>query len=73
VADAHLNPGGVSADFEKVDPNVCSAQCQNGVLLISKPKESGYHNISGNFHVSDYSLFYVSIRKNVADRIAAFR
>ena len=73
LAEADLNPGGVSANFEKVDPNVCSAQCQNGVLLISKPKESGYHNISGNFHVSDYSLFYVSIRKNMADRIAAFR
>lgn len=69
---AEENEGGVSGDFEKVDPAVCSARCADGVLRISKPAAPGYQNIGGNYHVSDYGLFYMNLRRNVADRIKAF-
>lgn len=71
IGPADQNEGGVSGDFEKVDKAVVSARCKDGVLRISKPSASGYQNIGGNYHVSDYGLFYMNLRKNVADRIRA--
>ncbi len=72
-ASAQLNPGSVAGNFEKIDANVCSAQCENGVLRISEPAVAGYRSMGGgNYHGSDYGLFYISIRKNVATRVAAF-
>lgn len=72
-ADAALNPGSVSGDFERIDAALCSARCEKGVLRISEPRVSGYRSMAGgNYHGSDYGLFYMSIRKNVAVRVASF-
>lgn len=67
-----LHRGSVSSDFEKIDKELCSAQCRDGLLRISKPGAPGYRSMSGNYHVVDYGLFYVSIRENAAARVAAF-
>lgn len=66
------NLGGVSSDFKKIDPNVCSAYCKEGVLRISEPAASGYSSRSGNYHISDYSLFYMNLRENLRTRIQSF-
>lgn len=59
--------------FEHIDKSLTDAQLVNGVLRISKPKAPKYKiPLSGDFHIFDYSLFYSNIRKNVADRLAAF-
>ncbi|MCE9596554.1 MAG: DUF3089 domain-containing protein [Spirochaetia bacterium] len=71
LAAAELNLGGVSPDFKKIDPGICSARCSNGVLRISKPERSGYPDRSGNYHVSDYALFYMNLRENLPERIRA--
>lgn len=57
------------------DPGLVSARCDNGALYVSKP-EGLFYNArvlpGGNYHNYDYQLAYMSIRKNVQDRIKAF-
>jgi len=65
--------GAVLRNFNKPLPCICDAQVHEGYLWITKPKFPGskfYHN--PNYHIGDYNLFYLDIRKNVADRIAAY-
>ncbi len=60
-----------SPDLEEV-----SAQARkDGFLYISKPKHIKYRAMllpRGNYHMYDYALFYMNIRKNVEERLAAF-
>lgn len=68
---AENNEGGVSGNFEKIDPHVCSARCEAGVLRISEPAVSGYGSVRGSYHVSDYGLFYINLQTNIRTRIKA--
>ena len=57
-----------------MDPNVVDAICSEGRLVISKPAE-GYDRMfmgKGNYHIYDYSLFYMNIRENAIERTLAF-
>jgi hypothetical protein len=72
-ADASLNLGGVPRSFDRIDPHLTAAKCDNGSLWINPPEQKGYPALGDNYHVCDYSLFYLNIRRNVADRIKAYR
>ncbi len=53
-----------------------SARCgEDGFLYISKPKNRVFRlNLlpKGNYHVHDYSLFYMNLRENVKERLDVF-
>jgi len=66
------NRGSVPRTFDRVDHYLVGAQsAANGALWIDKPPKNGYPGLR-NFHLCDYSLFYVNIRENVKQRIDAW-
>ena len=59
-------------------PNLTGARCDEGLLEVSIPwsERGGFNNLLtllGSYHVFDYNLFYLNIRVNAAERIAAYR
>ena len=59
-------------------PNLTGARCDEGLLRVSIPwsERGGFANLLtllGSYHVFDYNLFYLNIRANAAERIAAYR
>lgn len=73
VALRDKNSGSLLYNFNKLDTHVADAKKEGGVLWTRKPKFFG--NIfytSKNYHVADYNFYYLSIRKNVQQRIDAF-
>jgi len=60
------NPGSVLAKFEKgFVANLVGAEIHNGLLWVVKPKFPGsFLLISGNYHIADFNLFYLSVREN---------
>ncbi len=72
LATKSQHRGGIPEAFNRVDEQMISAQCQNGLLRISNPK-SGYANESGDYHESDFNLFYLDIRENINQRITAYQ
>lgn len=81
--DASDNPGSISFSTGQVTtPGVADAQIdmERGVVVVTttNPTTQGmpvYHEQFGpeSYHNQDYAFFYSSIRKNVADRIAAWQ
>lgn len=79
-AARELNLGGVVFPEEgderpEPDVGVVSAECIDGALVISRPEGEGYSYMPmgrDNYHVYDYTLFYMNIRRNVAERVAAY-
>jgi hypothetical protein len=79
-AAAELNIGGVvfpEQGDERPEPDVgvVCAECIDGALVISRPEGEGYSYMPmgrDNYHVYDYTLFYMNVRKNVAERVAAY-
>ena len=79
-AASELNIGGVVFPEEgderpAPDVGIVCAECIDGALVISKPEGDGYSNMSmgrDNYHIYDYTLFYMNVRKNVAERVAAY-
>ena len=52
---------------------VFGAKNTNGILEIQKPQEGGFiPMVMKNYHLYDYSLFYMNIRENVALRIKKY-
>ncbi len=80
-APATLNHGGVSMDFEKIDPYVTDAKIHKGLLWITPPKPGGYPRfllpgrpeLRHSFHIADYALFYMNIRENAKTRVRAWQ
>lgn len=67
------NNGGVLFKFNKLVPHAVNAQVHNNVLWTCKPNVFGkIFFTKKNFHVGDINLFYMNIRQNVKERIAAF-
>ncbi len=67
------NPGGLLLNFNKLIKGVTNAKVNSGVLWTEKPHFFG--NLlftTKNYHVADINLFYVSIRENAKQRVAAF-
>ena len=73
-APAMLNQGTVLYDFEKhFTKQLVDAQVKDGVLWVHKPKFRGsIFLITKNYHIADYNLFYVNVRKNAMLRANTF-
>lgn len=67
------NLGGVLRDFNVILPNLASAQIYNGVLWTEKPKFPwSFLFTRRNYHIADYNLYYLNVRRNAQDRVAAY-
>ena len=66
------NLGGVGFRFNRVIPNFVDARSKDGILWIRKPNYLLGNFPLKNYHIADINLFWMNIRKNVADRIASF-
>lgn len=72
-AEDSLHLGGLNTKFTISAPRLTDAKCENGILLISEPKEGNFPSLpNGNYHVLDYSLFYMNIRQNLKERVKAY-
>jgi hypothetical protein len=72
--DALKNLGGVPIGFKGIDAVVTGAKCDSGNLWIKPAPPRGYPTLGDhNYHLCDYSLFYMNIRENVGERIGAFQ
>lgn len=73
LADRAGHIGAVPRSFDRIDEAMVDCKCVNNILWITKPRERGYIMMGGkNYHMVDYSLFYMDIRSNAAERIAAY-
>lgn len=83
AAEASANLGGIySVGHDKPIPPpvpaITGARCESGLLGVNVmgPQEEYYRDRltpSGIYHVFDYGLFYMNIRANAAERIAAYQ
>lgn len=72
-----MNAGGLLLAGERLVPEVADAQCLDGTLLVTEIRERAFLknpiNLGrDNFHPLDYSLYYMSLRDNIAARTAAY-
>jgi len=73
-ADRFSNEGSVLLKFNKLVKHVAAASVDSGVLFTTKPRFFGsIFYKTKNYHVADYNFYYVSVRKNVQQRVNAFR
>ncbi len=65
-APKEMNEGSVLRKFEKsFYPYITDAKVEDGVLWITKPKFPGSFLVwFKNYHIADFNLFYVNVRKN---------
>lgn len=73
-ASKQLNEGSVLRKFEKsFYPGITDAKIEDGVLWITKPKFPGSFLIRfKNYHIADYNLYYVNVRKNAQLRATTY-
>jgi len=81
-APARLHQGGVAAeglnlsDSPSPMPNQTGAQCQNGLLMIDRPRMRALRRpgrLGEDRRVRPANLFYMDIQANAADRLNAIR
>jgi len=71
--DRFQNTGAILYNFNKIIPNVVGATNHGGVLWTEKPHFLGsFLYKTENYHIVDYNFYYMSVRKNVAERVHAF-
>jgi hypothetical protein len=61
--------GSVPITFDRIDLKLLDAKCVNGMVWINADARTGYVSLGKNFHLMDYNLFYLNLRRNVQDRI----
>lgn len=67
------NKGSLSVKSNEIIRTVFGTKNTNGILEIQKPQEGGFvPMVMKNYHLYDYSLFYMNIRENVALRIKKY-
>jgi hypothetical protein len=80
-APASLNlgalPGTAAAELLAPVAGLTGARCEAGLLRVDIPvsKRGGFANVLtlfGSYHVYDYNLFYLNIRRNARERVQAF-
>ena len=57
------------------EPGAADGQCRDGRLYVSEIRSDRYTTMPlgrDNFHIYDYSLFYVNLRQNAQARVDAF-
>jgi pimeloyl-ACP methyl ester carboxylesterase len=71
-----LPPSRPDEPMEPAIPQLTGAVCKDGVLHVFLTREIrhdvGYRPNFGSFHKFDYNLFYMNIRRNASERVAAF-
>jgi hypothetical protein len=73
-APRSANHGSVLRKFSKLKPRVTNAAIHENVLWTNKPKFFGNIFLKAkNYHIADYNFFYLSIRRNVRQRLNAFQ
>jgi hypothetical protein len=75
-SDKNLHPGFIAREFNELQyPHVISASIAQGanVLWIALPSNLRRRYPIRNFHIGDYNLFYINIRKNIKDRVEAWQ
>lgn len=72
-APATLNKGGILLNFDKTIPHLTSAKIEDGILWADKPETfiSTFFT-RDNYHIVDYNFYYLNIRENAMERVAAF-
>ncbi len=71
--EASENLGSLSG-FRSVEPGLTGARCSGSSLWVKLGDAKGFFTMGeGNYHLYDYSLFYMNIRENAAQRIKAFQ
>ncbi len=71
-ASAALNKGALPRGGKQLDMNVADAKvAPDFQVWVHQPKKKGYPKTE-NYHIADYSLFYMNIRANVAERVAEY-
>jgi pimeloyl-ACP methyl ester carboxylesterase len=63
------------ASFPAARVALTGAKCEKGLLVVTPPADEPGFTFGvneGDYHIYDYNLFYMNIRANVAQRIAAF-
>src|SRR5678815_5836011 len=70
---------GVPQDFIDAKPvletGVADAQCVDGMLLVKEIHSQNYAARpmgKDNYHIYDYNLFHMNLRRNVEQRVAAY-
>ncbi|MEZ4985066.1 MAG: DUF3089 domain-containing protein [Saprospiraceae bacterium] len=64
-APASANEGAVIRPFETVIPQAADAQVHGSILWASKPRFPGsWLLVKKNYHVGDFNIFYMNVRKN---------
>ncbi|MEM6319639.1 MAG: DUF3089 domain-containing protein [Bacteroidota bacterium] len=69
------NRGSVLRKLKKVHPELCSAEVvpEKGILWTDKPKFFGSFLLkTSNYHIADFNFYYVNVRENARERVAAF-
>jgi hypothetical protein len=67
------NKGSVLTRFNTIYKKTADAQIKNGVLYSYRPQFPGsFLYRTDNYHIGDINLYYINIRENVRDRIAAY-
>lgn len=81
-APARLHQGGAAAEGLSLEdspspmPNQTGAQCQTGLLMIDQPRANALRRpgrLGENRRVRPANLFYMNIRSNAAQRLAALQ
>lgn len=72
IAKAELNEGGLGRDGNSIYPQVCTAEIHNDIVWVSRPEIPYNKFVPKNLHPADYNLYWMVIRKNVAERIAVW-
>jgi Protein of unknown function (DUF3089) len=80
TAPAALNRGSVPGSFDRIDTTLTAAKIHDGLLWVHPPKASGYPRfllpgrpeLRHSFHLADYGLFYLNVRRNAVARVQAF-
>ena len=70
------NEGALSIVSNSLMPGAADGACENGMLYVSEIRTDAYDKLpnmgKGNHHLLDYALYWSNIRRNVAERVAAF-
>ncbi|HMN45905.1 MAG TPA: DUF3089 domain-containing protein [Povalibacter sp.] len=59
----------------RIEAGVADAQCRDGLLWVSGIRSENFASRPmgrGNYHIYDFSLFYMNVRQNAAARAAQF-
>lgn len=74
LTNRKMNDGSILLNFNKIIKRTTGARIYNNVLWVNKPRFFGsIFYKEKNYHIADYNLFYVNVRRNVVARVKAYK